>query len=313
MMRGFRRFIPTASLLALALGTTQAFAEPETKAQPLAVDVFEAKEADVNALVFSDGIGTFVVDTTRNSKEAAQLLALARSKGQTPFLVLITHAHPDHFLGAGQMKKEIPGLRIAVAHPAMKGEMAWLADFLDGLGMLEQEPGMKPKSEKYPNGFDYDKEIEVWTEPVVRMPGGAVLELRSDYPPSEAAHITTLFSKDLNAFFAGDLAYEGTHLWLGGGVTPEAVENWKRISTELEAKYGPTKTRIYPGHGKPTDVSIFPANRRYIDTFFGVVKQATSLEDARSRMLAAYPEYKDADFLMMESLKAQLGAKLQQK
>ena len=77
---------------------------------------YAAEEADVNAFVLADPKGTFIIDCTRNSNEAKKAADLARSKGKTPKLMLITHGHPDHYMGMAQMKKEFSGLRIVVAN-----------------------------------------------------------------------------------------------------------------------------------------------------------------------------------------------------
>ncbi len=81
----------------------------------LNLTVFPAKEANVNAFVFSDSKGTLIVDCTRNSKEAHELAAMARSKGTAPRMLLITHGHPDHYMGMGALKQEFPNLNIVVA------------------------------------------------------------------------------------------------------------------------------------------------------------------------------------------------------
>ena len=70
----------------------------------------------MNAFVLADPKGTFIIDCTRNSNEAKKAADLARSKGKTPKLMLITHGHPDHYMGMAQMKKEFSGLRIVVAN-----------------------------------------------------------------------------------------------------------------------------------------------------------------------------------------------------
>ena len=86
------------------------------KPASIAVSVYAAEEADVNAFILADPKGTFIIDCTRNSNEAKKVADLARSKGKTPKLMLITHGHPDHYMGMAQMKKEFPGLRIVVAN-----------------------------------------------------------------------------------------------------------------------------------------------------------------------------------------------------
>ncbi|UPM52558.1 hypothetical protein [Gottfriedia acidiceleris] len=44
---------------------------------------------------------------------------------------------------------------------------------------------MKPKSEKYSDGFDYKMRLEVLETNEIFLPGGSVLEVKTDYPPTE--------------------------------------------------------------------------------------------------------------------------------
>lgn len=303
----------TASLaLSLSLATLSlpAFAaDGKPAAAKLEVSVYAAKEANVNAFVFSDGAGTILFEATRNATDAAALAALARSKGKEPHLLIVSHGHPDHFFGMGTLRQEFPKMRIAVASEAIKADILWLSGWLAENGYMEKLPGMKPKSEKNPEGFDYAKELTVLEGPTVTMPGGAVLEVRSDYPASEAPHSTTIFSKDLNAFFASDLCYHGVHLWLGMGVERSAAMAWQKMLAEFAAKYGPMKTTIYPGHGKPTDATAFVDNRDYIDAFFRVIDGSKDEAEAKAKLTALYPGRLDVEFLMAESVKFQMAQK----
>ncbi|MFD4932759.1 hypothetical protein ACFWMS_28690 [Peribacillus butanolivorans] len=43
---------------------------------------------------------------------------------------------------------------------------------------------MKPKSEQYPDGFDYEKRLEVLDTNEIVLPGGSILEVNAYYPPT---------------------------------------------------------------------------------------------------------------------------------
>jgi glyoxylase-like metal-dependent hydrolase (beta-lactamase superfamily II) len=276
------------------------------KPASIAVSVYAAEEADVNAFVLADPKGTFIIDCTRNSNEAKKAADLARSKGKTPKLMLITHGHPDHYMGMAQMKKEFPGLRIVVANRGIKDDIISFSNWMESVGWLENEPEMKPKSEKHPGGFDYQKEIEVLNARQIQLPGGAILELKSHYAPTEAPHETTVYSNDLNAVFVSDLAYNQVHLWMGIGVPTENVANWKQALSELEATYAGLNAKVYPGHGQPTDVSVFAEVRKYIDVLLQVVSETKTEDEAKTKMVALYPTYRNADFLLVQSIKFQM-------
>lgn len=283
-----------ALLLLAACGGTDTPATPPTP--KLSVEVFPAKESDVNAYVLSDGTGTILLDATRNSAEARELLAVARAHGGDPALVFVTHGHPDHYLGLGALRAEIPGLRVVVASEAIKNDILGFSTFMEGAGWLEGEPGMKPAA------FDYAS-IEVLADTALRTPGGAVLEVKSDYAPAEAEHTATLYSKDLDALFTGDLAYHDVHLWLGVGVSHAHAAAWKDTTLALERAY-PTAT-IYPGHGAPTDRGVFAAVRAYIDDLLAIAAASDSDEAAIAAMVEKYPDHRNREFLLLMSVQNQ--------
>lgn len=304
-MHPFVKFTVGAAA-ALACLTADTACAVEQSISSLKVYVYGAEEADVNSFVLADAKGTFIIDTTRNSREARKVVELAQSRGKAPEFLLITHGHPDHYLGMAELKKAFPHMRIVVANQGVKDDIIGFSTWMESVGWLEQEPQMKPKSTKHPDGFDYQKEIEVLDTPFIKLPGGEVLDVKSDYDATEAEHETTLYSRDLNALFASDLAYNKVHLWLGVGVPRASIEQWKRVLADLESQYGKKKSVVYPGHGKPGDVAIFAEDRTYMDALLKVVEESPSEEEAKARMTALYPDYRNADFLLAQSIKFQM-------
>ncbi len=268
--------------------------------------VFPAKEANVNAFIFSDSKGTLIVDCTRNSKEAHELATMAKSKGTAPQQLLITHGHPDHYMGMGALKQEFPKLNIVVARKEIKDDIIGFTKWMESMKWLESEPGMKPKSEQNPGGFDYENEIKVLDSNELTLPGGSVLALDTDSPPSEAAHETIIYSEELGALFASDLVYNEVHLWLGPGVTRENVIKWKSQLDTLKTKYEPMKVKVYPGHGKPTTTAIFDVDKKYIDDLIQIVKESKSEDETKNTMIKLYPNWASPEFLLVQSIRFQM-------
>jgi hypothetical protein len=170
---------------------------------------------------------------------------------------------------------------------------------------MSSEPSAQPKSEANPNGFDYQSEIGVLGSSTLKLPGGESLEVIANFPATEAAHETVLFSKELNAIFASDLAYNKVHLWLAGGVNAESIKNWQAELTRLKHIYGPLNAKVYPGHGKPTDAGVFDADKRYMNDLLSIVKGAKTEDEAKKEMMNKYPDWENADFILVQSIKSQ--------
>ena len=266
------------------------------------LEVYKGIEASVNAYLFYDEESSVLVDCLRNSIEAKELAKLIKSKNKTLTHILITHGHPDHYIGMNVMKQEFPEAQIVVARQEIKNDIISFSEWMESVGWLEKEPAMKPKSVINTAGFDYENNISVLKAKELRLAKGARLQINSDYASAECEHLTTIYSEDLNAFLTGDFCYNLVHLWLA--VSKENIINWKRQLDIFKKEYSILYPIIYPGHGKFTDISLFDEVKQYIENFEETITISKNRNDAMERMKAIYPNYQEADFLLFNSVNA---------
>lgn len=114
--------------------------------------------------------------------------------------------------------------------------------------------------------------------------------------------MTTVYSKDLNALFLADFGYDKVHLWMGDDITLERVAAWRAELLKIKARYAERNPTVYPGHGDPTDMSLFDNMVRYIDDYTRIVTHAESREAALREMRSLYPDYAQADFFLKYSV-----------
>ena len=164
------------------------------------------------------------------------------------------------------------------------------------------EPALRPRSASNPNGFDYEHTIHVLPGNTLTLDGGGTLEIAADYPPTEARHMATVYSKDLNALFLSDFGYNKVHLWMGDDIDLARVGAWRAELVKLKTRYAALDPRVYPGHGDPADMSLLDTMIRYIDDYRRIVSTAKSRDQAMQEMTALYPDYSQADFFLKYSI-----------
>lgn len=283
-----------------------AYSQSATPDKLLSVEVFEGDYATVNSFIFSNGKELLVMDVQRKPAEAARLIERVLEIGLPLSYILITHGHTDHFTGMGLFRAAFPDTPIVVANRDIRDDIEAYARYMDSGGATEGEPALdpsiKPRSPDYPEGFDYENWIEILECNHIELPSGGRLELQTEYLPTEAEHMTTVYSKDLNALFLSDLGYHRVHHWQGDDISWQDIANWRTELSRLKEIYAARNPVIYPGHGKVTDTSIFDNMVAYIDDYTRIVQGAASFEVAYSSMVELYPDFKEADFFLYFSL-----------
>ncbi len=279
---------------------------PNEETHSLEVEVFKGGFATVNSFIFSNGESLIVMDVQRKTYEAARLITVIKAKSLPLTHILITHGHTDHFTGMPLFRKEFPAARIVVANEDIKRDVKAYAMYMNTGGETGAEPALepalRPKSSENPDGFDYENTIQVLPDNTLTLDGGGTLELTTDYKPAEAEHIATVYSKDLNALFLSDFGYNKVHHWMGDDISRQDIANWREELGRIKSQYVDLDPKVYPGHGDVADMKLFDTMIQYIDDYTRVTLEANSREEAMEKMIALYPDYKEANFFLKYSV-----------
>lgn len=271
-------------------------------AEPISVDVFKGEVATVNSYIFSNGESLVVMDVQRATSEAKKLADVIKAKNLPLTHILISHGHPDHYIGMDRLLKEFPDAKVVVGSKEIKKDIISFSTYMEGIGWLDKEPTLKPKSDTNPDGFDYEANIHVLDGNELTLKGGGALTLQVHSEPTESDHLTTICVEDINGLFTADFGYNKVHLWMGAGVTDAHIDNWRAQLVKFQEEYKDKNPTVYPGHGDHTDTGLFAELVQYIDDFKKITANATSREEAMVEMKKLYPDYGEADFLLKNSV-----------
>jgi glyoxylase-like metal-dependent hydrolase (beta-lactamase superfamily II) len=201
---------------------------------------------------------------------AREVLKVAAGLEKPVTRLYISHAHPDHFVGASLV--EAPSYALAS-----------VKKLIDGSGDVRIERG-------YQNTPGHEGVGPVTARPVdhVVEAGQEVIDgVTFSFEAVADAETTEQLMIGLPAagvLMTQDVVYNRVHLFIG----EHAFDTWDAAITALEAS---AYDVILPGHGLPGDRGIYAADRHYLDVARDAFAGATGPDDLNGRLEAAFPEY----------------------
>jgi glyoxylase-like metal-dependent hydrolase (beta-lactamase superfamily II) len=201
---------------------------------------------------------------------AREVVKIAAGLGKPIVRLYISHAHPDHFVGASVI--DAPSYALAA-----------VKELIDRSGDVRIERG-------YQNTPGHEAAEPVKSRPVDRVveAGEEVIDgVRFSFKAVADAETTEQLMiglPDSGVLMTQDVAYNGVHLFIG----EHAFDSWTAAIMALEA--APYDV-ILPGHGLPGDRGIYASDRDYLAVARDSLAQASGPEDLSRRLDAAFPQY----------------------
>jgi len=175
-----------------------------------------------------------VIDAQFTRTDARSLAARIKELAKNLTTVYITHGHPDHYLGLTTLREEFPEARLVTA-PEVLGEIeeTFAAKVAQWKPLYGDEV---PDQPVLPEPLEAD---------VIDLEGN---ELQVIHIGQGDVHDSTIVSiPTLSTIVAGDLAYNGTHVWLAE-TDAEARAQW---IANLEALAEMNPAKVIAGHKLP--------------------------------------------------------------
>jgi glyoxylase-like metal-dependent hydrolase (beta-lactamase superfamily II) len=260
----------------------------KSAAATLSIQRFTSSEAGgwSNSYLISGTSDAILFDVFMLPSDAVLLAKTIESSGKTLKAVMISHAHPDHFMGLDALIERLPKTRVLSARNVIadiKADGSWM------LSLLQSKLGSEaPKRLVVPEPFN-KASFDI---------GGTELDI-VEFGEGESKHLASLYIPSLKALLSADLVNNNAHLYLA----EKHMESWLERLDEIESFAKERVSNIYPGHGPAGGLSLIERTREYLNDFAKAVKGGDE-KAAEQLILAKYPEYHARQFLTVFSIPA---------
>lgn len=269
------------AFLAPVLAALLSLAPAHAPAADLEIRVYNAKASgigELSALVLGEREAV-LIDSQWLLSDGRALARMIGETGRTLTHVLLTHGHPDHYMGLGPVIDRFPDAKVLARQPIVD-EIA------------TQFPAKWVHWEPM-----YGDELPV--EPVVpELLEGDAIELEGheirfvDMPPAETMDATAYYIPSAKALVAGDIVFSKMHAYFADLNNPTG---WIAALEKLR-NVGPIET-VYPGHGPVGGPALLDEQIAYLRTYRSLAGPGVPLREFAPKMMARYPDHGGAILL----------------
>jgi glyoxylase-like metal-dependent hydrolase (beta-lactamase superfamily II) len=272
----------------LAENLTQEIKIMKSDSKSLGIQSFTSSEPGAwsNSYLISGGTDAVLFDVSMLRSDAVRIAEGITKTGKALKTVIISHAHPDHFMASDVIADSFPEAKFVSTSNVTKDiatDGPWMCSMLQGkLGPEGPKRLVVPTALATPALTIGDVKVEV-----------------VEFGEGESKHIAAAFIPELKALFSADLVYNQAHLYL----QEKHLESWLSLLDELEAFSKNRVTTFYPGHGEPGGFELIGQTRAYLLDFSNAIKTGDA-KTAEKYILDRYSNYHVKQFLTAFSIPA---------
>jgi glyoxylase-like metal-dependent hydrolase (beta-lactamase superfamily II) len=240
------------------------------------VHVFSASDENyqINSLIYELSDQLVVVDAQMFVPDARTFADEIDALGKPVTRFVLSHNHPDHYLGFEVLCERFPGVPLAALPRATR--------YVAELGPLVVEARKAEMGELVAShAIVPDTELVPGAETI-----GGVRFVFEAYEDAEAESQVVIHLPDQGATAVFDLACRGEHHCFT--VLPE-FDHWISVLEQVRLRAGGAQ-HLVVGHGLPTDLGAIDATIEYVLAAGEAYAEARDHEDYAARLKARFPQ-----------------------
>jgi glyoxylase-like metal-dependent hydrolase (beta-lactamase superfamily II) len=222
-----------------------------------------------------------LVDGQWWTSEGRKVADMVQKSGRRLTTILITHYHPDHYMGLNPVLERFPQARVLARKPIHDEiQYSFQSKLRHWQELVPDDMPLQPVATQV---FDGDS---------ISLEGHEIRFI--DLPPAETIHATAFYIPSARALITGDLVFSHSHAYFADVDNPDS---WLH-ALEVVRRAGPIAT-VYPGHGPPGGPELLDAMIDYVKTYRSIAKPGVRVAVIARAMMQHYPDYDGALLLWL--------------